>query len=133
MRAFIDSNIPMYAAGSEHPAKQPCIELLRKIAAGDVDVVTDAEVFQEILHRYGAIGRLAQGLELFDELGKVVRIVLPVEYGDVFTARELLEEEPQIKARDAIHVAIMRRHGIAVVYSYDRHFDGLEGIERHEP
>lgn len=133
MRAFIDSNIPMYASGSEHPSKQPSVQLLQRIAKGELEAVTDAEVFQEILHRFSAIGRLEAGVRLFDAFEKVVGEVLPVELEDVVAARNVLQENPTIKARDAIHIGIMQRHGISVVYSYDRHFDLVDGIERREP
>jgi predicted nucleic acid-binding protein len=133
MRAFIDSNIPMYAAGGEHPSKQPSVQLLQRIAKGELEAVTDAEVFQEILHRYSAIGRLETGLRLFDAFETVVGEVLPVEFEDVVAARKVLQEIPVIKARDAIHISIMRRHNIALVYSFDKHFDQIEGIERREP
>jgi hypothetical protein len=133
MRAFIDSNIPMYAAGGEHPSKKPSVKLLQRVARGELEAVTDAEVFQEILHRFSAIGRLNEGFRLFDAFEMVIGEVLPVELEDVAAARHVLEEHSTIKARDAIHIAIMRRHGISVVYSYDRHFDQLDGIERSEP
>ncbi|MCP4602622.1 MAG: type II toxin-antitoxin system VapC family toxin [Proteobacteria bacterium] len=133
MKVFLDSNIPMYAAGGDHPSKGPSLELLRRVASGQEDAVADVEVFQEILHRFSSIGRIAEGFELFDAFGKVVGDILPVEYEDVVAARELLEEKPTINARDAIHVAIMRRNKITTIYSYDRHFDQIEDIDRREP
>ena len=133
MRAFLDTNIPMYAAGRDHPAKAPCISLLRRIAEGEIDAVIDAEVLQEILHRFSAIGRLQDGLRLFDEFERIVSDVIPVEHRDVAEARAILERRPEISSRDAIHVAIVRRYGIETVYSYDRHLDGIDGITRLEP
>jgi predicted nucleic acid-binding protein len=35
-----------------------------------------------------------------------------------------------LTARDAIHLAVMREHGIEVILSFDRHFDGLPGVSR---
>lgn len=54
---FIDSNIPMYLVGSEHPHKVDSRQMLERCIADNERMVTDAEVFQEILHRYAAIGR----------------------------------------------------------------------------
>jgi predicted nucleic acid-binding protein len=34
------------------------------------------------------------------------------------------------RARDAIHVAVMRHHRIKKILSFDKGFDGLTGIER---
>jgi len=133
VRAFLDTNIPMYAAGRDHPAKVPCVSLLRRIANGEIDAVIDAEVLQEILHRFSAIGRLEDGFRLFDEFERIVREVIPVEHRDVAEARAILERHPEMSSRDAIHVSIIRRHGIETVYSYDKHLDGIEGVTRLEP
>lgn len=133
MKGLLDSNVPMYAAGREHPAKARCLALLQRVAAGELDVVADVEVFQEILHRYSALRILNQGCRLFDHLARVVPVVLPVDMEDMTAARRVLEEYPAITARDAIHVAVMRRHGISTIYSFDTHFDMVRGIRRIEP
>jgi hypothetical protein len=54
---LIDANVIMYAAGANHPHKRPSVALLERVAAGEVEATVDAEVLQEILHRYRAIGR----------------------------------------------------------------------------
>jgi predicted nucleic acid-binding protein len=51
---LIDANIFMYAAGAEHPHKEPSRMFLEQVARGEVDAALDAEVLQEILHRYRA-------------------------------------------------------------------------------
>ena len=58
---FLDANIPMYAAGQPHPLKQPCLDVLALVALYPDAFCTDAEVFQEILHRYRAQGRWQDG------------------------------------------------------------------------
>jgi hypothetical protein len=35
-----------------------------------------------------------------------------------------------VSARDAIHIAVMERHGIRQIFSFDRGFDAFPGIER---
>ena len=46
MTVFIDTNIPMYAAGKAHPAKQPSLELLHRVIEGELEAATDVEVLQ---------------------------------------------------------------------------------------
>ena len=133
MRTFIDNNIPMYAAGAEHPAKKRSVRLLERIATGRIQAVSDAEVFQEILHRFRAIGRLADGFRLFDSFLKLIPEILPVTIDDVRNARVIMAENRKLTARDAIHVAVMRRRGIATIYSFDKHFDEVSDIKRIEP
>ena len=54
---FADSNVPMYLVGSEHPHKIDTQRLLERCISDEKRLVTDAEVLQEILHRYAVIGR----------------------------------------------------------------------------
>jgi predicted nucleic acid-binding protein len=52
---FVDSNIPMYLIGAAHPHKAEAQVILERLIAAGQRLVTDAEVLQEILHRYTAI------------------------------------------------------------------------------
>ena len=56
--------------------------------------------------------------------------VFPVEAREVARAKSLVLERRAISARDAIHVAIMERYGVARILSFDRGFDGVPGIQR---
>jgi predicted nucleic acid-binding protein len=91
--------------------------------------VADAEVLQEILHRYVAIDRREAIEPAFEVLLGIVDAVLPIELEDVQRARSLLAT-PRLQARDAIHVAVMQRHGIDRTISFDRAFDGIPGLTR---
>jgi predicted nucleic acid-binding protein len=120
----------MYLVGAPHRHKEDARRLLeRHIAAGD-RLVTDAEVYQEILHRYVAIRRHDATGPAFAALSGVVDEVLSVDLEAVETARGLLEEHAGLSARDALHVAIMRQHEIGRVMSFDTGFDQVEGIDR---
>ena len=126
---FIDSNIPMYLVGAEHPNKAIARALLeRTITDGEV-LVTDAEVLQEILHRYVAIDRREAIAPASEALLSVVDEVFPVERVDVERARQLVLET-SLSARDAVHVAIMRRRGVDRILSFDRAFERVSGVAR---
>jgi len=127
---FIDSNIPMYLVGAEHPNKTPARLLLERAVTSERRLVTDAEVLQEILHRYAAIRRLDAVQPALALLLGVVDDVIPIAQEDVLTARDVLLSAKDISARDALHVAIMRRHEIDLIVTFDRAFDGVPGIRR---
>src|SRR5688572_30589515 len=69
---FVDSNLPMYLVGAEHPHKADSQRLLESAIAAGERLVTDAEVFQEILHRYVAIKRRDAIQPAFDVLNDLV-------------------------------------------------------------
>ena len=93
-------------------------------------MVTSAEVMQEILHRFVAIRRPEAIQAALDVLAGVVDNVFPIEAADVTNARDVLLSRARLSARDALHVAVMRRHGIERVMSFDAGFDAVGWIER---
>jgi len=127
---LVDSNIPMYLVGAEHAHKIDAQRLLERCIAERRRLVTNAEVLQEILHRYSAIERPEAIQPALDALLGVVDEVLAVEKEDVLGARDILMGSPELSSRDALHLAIMRRHGIENILSFDRGFDQAPGITR---
>lgn len=119
----------MYLVGAEHPNKTAARTLLERAVTEGESLVTDAEVLQEIVHRYVAIGRRDAIGPAFDALLGVVDEVYPIELVDVERARRLVVGS-SLTARDAIHVATMRRRRIHTILTFDRDFDGLDGISR---
>jgi uncharacterized protein len=127
---LIDSNIPMYLVGAPHPHKVDAQRALEKLVSERQRLVTDAEVFQEILHRYAAISRRDAIQPAFDSLLGIVDEVLPVGLSAVQRAKEILLGQGRLSARDALHLAIMERHRIGRILSFDTGFDGFPGIVR---
>lgn len=127
---LIDSNIPMYVVGAEHPNKAVAHRLLESAVARSQTLVTDAEVLQEVLHRYHAISRPDAIQPVFDLLLSVVADVLPIELATVQRAKEVMASHPRLSARDALHVAVMDLHGIKQLMSFDSGFDVRPDIER---
>ncbi len=127
---LVDSNIPMYVIGSDHPLKEPARHALERAILRRERLVTDAEVYQEVLHRYTAIARRDAIGPAFDLLDRVVDEVLPIDDAAVHRARDILASRPGLSARDALHVAVMEHHGIRRILTFDTAFDGLPGIER---
>lgn len=127
---FIDSNIPMYLVGAAHPNKVLAQRALETWIAHDERLVTDVEVLQEILHRYVAIARREAIGPTFEALTGMVDDVFPVDRRDVERARDIVLSSERLSARDALHLAVMARHGITRIISFDEGFDGFPGITR---
>jgi predicted nucleic acid-binding protein len=127
---LVDSNFPMYLVGADHPLKVDAQRLLERCVADGERIVTDAEVFQEILHRYVAIERRDMIQPAFDVTRGIVDEVLPIERQDVERAKDVVLGAARLSARDALHVAVMERHGIDRILSFDRDFDRVPGLVR---
>jgi uncharacterized protein len=127
---MVDSNIPMYLVGSPHPHKSDAQRLLEQLVNDRQRLVTDAEVLQEILHRYVAIGRRDAIQPAFDALLGIVDEVLDVTRAAAERAKEIVLGHPRLSARDAIHLAVMEQHGVGRILSFDSGFDGFPGVAR---
>ena len=127
---FIDSNVPMYLVGSEHPHKIDAQRLLERLVSDNERLVTDAEVLQEILHRYAAIGRKDAISPAFQAILGIVDEVFTVELRDAERARDILLATQQLSAGDAVHLAIMERNSVKTILSFDSGFDDYPGITR---
>jgi uncharacterized protein len=127
---FVDSNIPMYLVGAPHPHKVDAQRWVEKLLSERQRLVTDAEVLQEILHRYIAINRRDAIQPTFDSLHGVVDQVLAVDGATVERAKEIVFGYRRLSARDAVHLAVMEQHGIERMLSFDAGFDGFPGITR---
>lgn len=125
----IDSNVPMYAAGKDHPFKNPSVNLLKLVAEGKIAAVTNSEVLQEILYRYSSIGKKDEGIQIFD----LFSTIFPIFKSTILSARQLFESHNKLTPRDAIHLAVMKENVIDTVITYDKHFDGLLGIKMVTP
>lgn len=127
---FIDSNVPMYLVGADHPHKADARHRLESLISARERLVTSAEVMQEIVHRYVHIRRRDAIQPAFDALLGVVDEVFPVEREDVERAKVVLDGLPGLGARDALHVAVMRRRDVARILTFDAGFDAVPGLER---
>jgi predicted nucleic acid-binding protein len=127
---FIDANIPMYLVGRPHANRDVARRSLEEVVAAGETTCTDAEVLQEILHRYTAIRRTDRIDPAFEAVLGVVDVVFPIEHTDVERARRLLRTTPRLTARDALHVAVMQGRDIGRILSFDAGFDGIPGIVR---
>ena len=127
---LIDSNVPMYIVGASHANKIQAHRLLEKALLDRQRLVTDAEVFQEILHRYTAVNRREIIQPAFDALLGFVDQVFPVDRETIEQAKQIVLAYPRFSARDAVHLAVMRQHGINQILSFDAGLDQFPGITR---
>ena len=127
---FVDSNVPMYLVGAAHPNKQRVIEMVPRLLSAREELVTSAEAFQEILHRYLALDDREHLNAAYDALATMVSQVADVTKPDVDAARFLSAEHPRLSSRDCLHVAVMERVGCRRVWSYDSGFDAVPSLQR---
>jgi predicted nucleic acid-binding protein len=125
---FLDSNIPMYLVGAAHPHKIDARRILEQSIAAGERLVTDAEVLQEIIHRYVAINRRDAVQPAFEVILKIADQVDPIEQEDTERAKNIVLGYTSLSARDALHIAVMERYGISTILTFDRAYSLYPGI-----
>jgi hypothetical protein len=127
---FIDSNIPMYVAGRDHPLRAPAMRLLERVRAGEIEACSSTEVLQEILYRYAGLRRLDLAREVYDLFVALCPVMLQVTLADTDRAKDLLNPARGISVRDAVHAAVMLNNGVEEIASFDTGFDVVPGVRR---
>ena len=130
MMVFIDSNIPMYVAGRDHPHREPARRFLDRVRTGEIEACTSTEVLQEILYRYAGLGRLDLARQVYELFVQICPVVLPVTLADTDRAKDLLVTGTGVSARDAVHAAVMLNNDVRRIATFDAGFDRVGEIER---
>jgi uncharacterized protein len=130
---FIDTAVLMYAAGAEHPLREPCRRVMIAIGSGALAAVTSVEVVQELLHRFIAIRRVDVGRQLASDAMDTFAPVLPVSHALMRRVPDLAARYPSLAARDLVHVATCVHEGITEIVSPDRAFDQVAEVRRLDP
>lgn len=118
---FVDTNVIMYAVGRRHPLRAAARSFFEAtLEQVPNQLCTSVEVLQELLHAYLPVDRretLDAALRLATSC---IPTVHPIDRGDVGAARLLADRHPELVARDLIHLAVCRRHGIGEIKTFDR-------------
>lgn len=128
MSVFLDANVVMYLVGNTHANRDRAKDLLDELILSETRLVTDAEVYQEVLHRYAAIGRREAIEPASAALDGLVDEVFSVGRDEIETAKTLVLDG--VGARDALHVATMRANGVARILTFDPDFDRFDELTR---
>jgi predicted nucleic acid-binding protein len=129
MTFFVDANVIVYSA-VDGPGREGCLRVLEAIAAGEAEGRTSPAVLEEVWHvvlrRYPQqlAGLLESALEIFSPLLPVTEVAL---------VGALAMGDSSLDPNDRLHAGTCATHGIGVVLSADRAFDGVAGIERVDP
>jgi len=130
---FIDTAVIMYAAGAEHPLRDPCIRVMDRVTAGTLDAATSVEVVQEIVHRYLSLRRVELASRVARQTLDIFAPVLPISHALMRRVPDLAARYPSMTARDLVHVATCVHEGIAEIVSPDRAFDEVAELRRLDP
>ncbi|MBI2601960.1 MAG: type II toxin-antitoxin system VapC family toxin [Deltaproteobacteria bacterium] len=117
---FVDSNVIIYAVGRKHQLQHEARDFFLKAADKGANLVTSAEVLQELIHVYLPVNRVETMEAAFELVIGNIQKVLPVSEESVLIAKSLSYDNPGLEARDLIHAAICKIHNIKEIKTFDR-------------
>lgn len=129
----LDTTVLVYAAGADHPLREPCSALMERVAEGDVEATTTVEVIQEFAHVHArrrdrrAVARAARS---FAEL---LAPLLVVDPGDLAAGLDLFERRDSLGAFDAVLAAVALARGADALVSADRAFATVPRLRHVDP
>ncbi len=141
MSATVDTNVLLYAANTDDDAHAAARELVERLAAGPdllylfwptimgfLRIATHPAVFP---HPYSPEQAVAAIMSLVER----PNVRTPSEHDGFW---ELYRSTADAQTRgnhvpDAHLVALMRQHGVAVIYTRDRDFRRYDGIDPRDP
>ncbi len=135
---FLDANIFIYAyykpkkqlTEKENQMKEHAKKIISKISQGKENVMLT------VVHVSEVVNILKQGMPQ-DQLTNIIRGLFMLENvkvidvtRDAYFAAVELGEDLKLEANDALAVDIMRQNRLNEIYSFDEHFDHIEGITK---
>lgn len=132
-RVLLDSAVFIYAVGTSHPYRDPCVRLLDALERDLYEGESSALAVEEVLHQ--RVRRTGDRASARRVAGNVVVLCPPHELtrADLSLGLRLFTDSERLDARDALHAATALNHGIPAVVSPDEAFDDVAGLERIDP
>ncbi len=134
MRRFLyDTSVFVYALGGEHAYREPCREIVRRAASGELQGEASADLLQELLHQRAR--RTGDRAVAAMSARHAARLAWwhPLEPADIHRGIDLFATHPNLDARDAVFAGLALNRGIEAILSTDRAFDEIAGLERIDP
>ena len=134
MRRFLyDTSIFIYSLGIEHPYREPCREIVRRAAAGELQGEASVDLLQELTHQ--RMRRTGDRQGAAKAARNISRLAWwhPVEPNDVQRGLDLFETHSDLGARDAVFAAVALNRGIDAILATDLAFEEIGGLERIDP
>lgn len=129
----LDTTVLVYAAGAEHPFREPCRRLIEAVQNGTIDATTTVEVVQELVHVRGRRGPRAEAARLGTAYVDLLSPLLTVEADQLHGGLRLYEQDSRLGAFDAVLAAAALAVQAEALVSADRAFQAVPGLRHVVP
>jgi uncharacterized protein len=124
----LDTTVLAYAAGAEHPLREPCARFIAAVARGELAATTTVEVIQEFAHVHGRRRPRTVAARLARRYAEGLAPLLVVDADVLDRGLELFERHEALGAFDAVLAAATVASGAEALVSADRAFESVGGL-----
>jgi uncharacterized protein len=129
----LDTTVLAYAAGADHPLREPCARLLDHVAEGRLVASTTVEVIQEFAHVHARRRERRVVVRAATAYADLLAPLLVVSADDLAAGLRIFEKRPSLGAFDAVLVAVTVARGADALVSADRSFAAAREIRHVDP
>jgi uncharacterized protein len=130
---LIDSAVPLYAFGGPSAYQASCREVMRRIATDALEAYASVEMIQEFVHhRLRRTNDHVLAAADGHDLTEMIKL-LDFDVSVLELSLDLIDRDPKVRGRDAVHAATALLYSIETIISPDPAFDGIGGIVRTDP
>ena len=130
---LLDTTVALYPLGEDDPRRVPCRNLLTRVVAGEFRAYASTEMIQELVHhRLRKTGNKRVAVNNGKDLMSLCTM-LAFDREVLELSLDLIERNPTVRGRDAVHAATAVAYGIERIASTDAAFDSIPGITRLDP
>lgn len=131
---LLDTTILVYAAGADHPLRDPCRAVIDAVGRGAIGATTTVEVLQEFAHVRARRRGRHDAVALVAHFASLLAPLVTVDSDDLAAGMRLFRDHDGLGAFDAVLAAVaQRRSHVAGLASADRAFSGIPNLVHHDP
>lgn len=129
----LDTNILVYATGTEHPLRVPSRALIDAVRAGRIAATTTPEVIQEFVHVAARRRSRQDAADIGRLYAQLLAPLSSVGQAELLLGMQLFEEHPRLGVFDAVLAAVAIVIGAEGLASADLAFAAVRGIRHLDP
>ena len=132
-KCFMDTDVFVNAfVDLDETKKENSRRLLDQASSGSVKLVTDFLVLIESFYTIEKYKGTTLAIKVLKELLSLGNLeIVPINHTTYFESLKRVEKY-KLKFNDMVHYTVALLNNVSGIYSYDKHFNGLE-IKRLEP
>lgn len=130
---LLDTNVLVYSAGTAHPLRQPCRQIMAAVRHGVLPGRTTTPCLLELLHVSARRRPRAQAVRLVDITRRLLGPTVGAEEAVLERAAALFVEHERLGSIDAHLAAAAIELNVDFIVSADRGFAGIPGLVWRAP